>query len=196
MSDRAVVNHATIQRLELSWRKSLNELNCHLHPLDTIASKTRSTLKIMEPADVGKKLWGTESLSHQLVLAVNKLRYKDGRGDPKGFKTYLDNAGLPRGLIPRYRGNRLHIMFHICGKLHSHRDFFLKMFEEGTVTCGGLLGGIRQDFLNPCSQVEIQILGLIGKLLSGHGWPRFTHPVSLKSVTSMASPLSRKLLLL
>ncbi|XP_071787284.1 uncharacterized protein [Asterias amurensis] len=182
MSDRAAVNHATIQRLELSWRKSLNELNCHLHPLDTIASKTRSTLKIMEPADVGKKLWGTESLSHQLVLAVNKLRYKDGRGDPKGFKTYLDNAGLPRGLIPRYRGNRLRIMFHICGKLHSHRDFFLKMFEEGTVTCGGLLGGIRQDFLNPCSQVEIQILGLIGKLLSGPWMATF--------YTSSESPIS------
>ena len=38
MTDRAAVNHATIVQLELSWRKSLNELNCHLHPLDTIAS--------------------------------------------------------------------------------------------------------------------------------------------------------------
>lgn len=149
--------------LNYHGEKNLNELNCHLHPLDTIASKTRSTLKAMEPADVGKKL----CLSHQLILAINKFRFKDGRGDPKGFTTYLDNAGLPRGLIPRYRGNLLHIMFHICGKLHCHRDFFLKLFEESTVTCGGLQGGIRQDFLNPCAQVEIQILGLIGKLLSG-----------------------------
>lgn len=167
MSDRAEVNHATIRQLGLSWRKTLNELNCHIHPLDTIAIKTRSTLKALEPADVGKKLWGTKCLSHQLVLAINKFRYKDGRGDPKGFTTYLDNAGLPKGLIPRYRGNRLHIMFHICGELHCHRDFSPKLFEEGTVTCGGLQGGIRQDFLKRCAQVEIQILGLIGKLASG-----------------------------
>ena len=95
MSDRAAVNHATIRQLELSWGKTLNELNCHLHPLDTIASKIRSTLKALEPADVGKKLWGTKCLSHQLVLAINKFRYKNGRGDPKGFTTYLDNAGFP-----------------------------------------------------------------------------------------------------
>ncbi|KAK6185671.1 hypothetical protein SNE40_007852 [Patella caerulea] len=115
MTDRAAVNHATIQRLEVAWRKSLNELNCHLHPLDTIASATRSVLKQEESSDVSKKLWGTESISHQLVLAINKFRYKDGRGDPRGFKSSLNNAGLPRGL-----------MFHICGKLHHYRDF-LKM---------------------------------------------------------------------
>ena len=40
-------------------------------------------------------------------------------------------------------------MFHICGKFHHYREFFLKLFEEGNVTC--LQGGIRQDFMNPCA---------------------------------------------
>lgn len=178
MTDRAAVNHATIERLQLSWRKTLNELNCHLHPLETIATSTRSVLKAMEPANIDKRLWGTECLAHQLVLAVNKFRYKDGRGDPKGFKSYLDNAGLPRGLIPRYRGNRLHIMFHICGQFYLHQEFFYKLFKEGTVSCGGLQGALSHDFMNPCAQVEIQILGLIGKLLSGPWMAKLYTPAS------------------
>lgn len=38
MTDRTVVNHAAIQRISESWGKPLNELNCHLHPIDTITS--------------------------------------------------------------------------------------------------------------------------------------------------------------
>ncbi|XP_041352647.1 uncharacterized protein LOC121371080 [Gigantopelta aegis] len=105
-------------------------------------------------------------MASQLVLAINKFRYKDGRGDPKGFTNFLDNAGLPRGLIPRYRGNRLHIMFLICGRLFQHKDFFLKFFDEGTVSCGSLQGAIFHDFQSPVARVEIHVLGLIGKLLS------------------------------
>lgn len=84
MSDRAAVNHATIRQLELSWQNTLNELNCHFYPLDIITIETRSTLKVMEPADVGNKLWGTECLSHQLGLAINQFRFKDSRGIQKG----------------------------------------------------------------------------------------------------------------
>lgn len=173
MTDRASVNHATIQRLELNWRKKLNELNCHLHPLDTIASSMRTSLKACEPPDIVKKIFGSDCISHQLVLAINKFRYKDGKGDPKGFTSALESAGLPKGLVPRYRGNRLHIMFHIAGKLHHHEDFFMKLFEEATVTCGGLQTAILHDFKSPVAQVEIQVLGLIGKLLSGPWMAKF-----------------------
>ena len=38
MSDRVTSNHAAICLVNSSWHKVLNELNCHLHPLDTIAS--------------------------------------------------------------------------------------------------------------------------------------------------------------
>ena len=44
MTDR-VVNHNTISRLEETKGKSLNKLNCLLHPLDTIASMCRSAMK-------------------------------------------------------------------------------------------------------------------------------------------------------
>lgn len=182
MTDRATVNHATIQRLELNWRKRLNELNCHLHPLDTIASSVRTALKANEPPDLVKKLYSNDCISHALVLGINKFRYKDGRGDPKGFNSSLESAGLPKGLLPRYRGNRLHIMFHIAGKLHHHRVFFMNLFEETTVTCGGLQTAILHDYRSTTAQVELHVLGLLGKLLSG--------PWMVKFYTSSATQIS------
>ena len=41
------------------------------------------------------------------MVQINKMQYKDGKGDP-------------RGRLPRYRGNRLHILFYICGTLMQY----------------------------------------------------------------------------
>ena len=48
MSDRVATNHATVTKLNNLWQKSLNELNCHLHPLNTITSACKSSLKALE----------------------------------------------------------------------------------------------------------------------------------------------------
>ena len=50
MSDRAAVNHATVEKVNSVWNKSINELNCHLHPLDSISTSCRSALKSVENA--------------------------------------------------------------------------------------------------------------------------------------------------
>ena len=81
------------------------------------------------------QLFGKDCLAGNLVVQINKFRYKDGKGDPnykdgkgdpnykdgkgdpKSFTTFLEDNKLPRGILPRYRGNRLYILFHICGKL-------------------------------------------------------------------------------
>lgn len=102
-----------------------------------------------------------------VVLQVNKFRYKDGKGDPKGFKVFLSDNNLPKGIIPRYRGNRLHVLFHICGKLHEYHDLFMEFFTNGTVSCGGLQASLRSDFGSATARVQGQCLGLIGKLLTG-----------------------------
>ena len=41
LTDCMAVNHAAIGKVSDIWGKSLNELNCHLHPLDTIATATK-----------------------------------------------------------------------------------------------------------------------------------------------------------
>ena len=171
MTDTAIVNHATIVRVCEEWGKSMNELNCHLHPLDTIASATRSTLKSLE---MGKgKLFGNDCFAGNIVLQMNKFRFKDGKGDPKGFTTFLDDNALPRGLIPRYRGNRLHVLFHICGIFTEHHDLLVHFIRHGAVSCGGLQAAILSDFGTATAMGEMRVLGLIGKLLTGPWMTKF-----------------------
>ena len=144
--------------------KPLNELNCNLHPLDTIATSCRSALKSL--VTQRGQLYGNDCIAGNIVLQINKFRYKDGKGDPKGFTTFLCDSVLPRGLIPRYRGNRLHILFHICGKLVEHHQTLNEFFNSGTVSCGGLQSSLKKDFQNGVAVLEMQVLGILGKTLT------------------------------
>ncbi|KAG1655884.1 Protein bric-a-brac 2 [Nymphon striatum] len=164
MTDRVAVNHATIVLLNSFWGKTLTELNCHLHPLDSISTNVRSALNNIE-ADKGK-LFGKDCFAGNIVLQINKMRYKDGKGDPLGFKLFLQANELPIGFIPRYRGNRLHIFFNICGKLFAYHDKFLTFLQSGTA-CGGLRASLREDFVSMIGITELHVCGLIGKLLTG-----------------------------
>ena len=141
MSDRVASNHAAIRLISESWKKELNELNCHLHPLDTVASSARGALKSAETSK--GKLWGNDCFVANIVLAMNKLRFKDGKGDPMGFKSFLSEQLLGKGFIPRYRGNHLHVIFHICGKYFAHHDAFLTYLSSG-LTLGGLRAALLQ----------------------------------------------------
>ena len=127
MTDRVAVNHATIQRLKETWRKSLNELS----PIGTHCQFVTFSLKACESTK--GTLFRSACIAANIVLVINKFRYKDGKGYPKGFTAFLDEAGLPRGVIPRYQGNRLHILFHICGKLLNSFVWWPKMKSK----CGG-----------------------------------------------------------
>lgn len=115
LTDRCASNHAAIRLVNETWDKSLNELNCHLHPLDSISNKVRTALKKYEKdRQFPKKILGSDCLAGDLVVQINKLRFKNSKGDPLGFVVLLDEKKLPHGILPRYRGNRLHIFFHIC----------------------------------------------------------------------------------
>ena len=73
MTDRAAANHAAIRIVNEAFGKTLLEVNCHLHPLDTIASKCCSTLLSLET--VKPKLYGTGCFAERITLALNKMRY-------------------------------------------------------------------------------------------------------------------------
>ncbi|XP_065656483.1 uncharacterized protein LOC136081955 [Hydra vulgaris] len=164
MSDRVATNHATV-KLKLVWQKSLNELNCHLLPLDTMTNSCKSSLKALETSK--GTLFGRDCIASNIVLQLNKLRYKDGKGDPKGFVAFLDQHKLPRGLLPRYRGNRLHILFHTCGILIHHYEILKTFLFSGLALCRGLRYSLYQDFTSETGIREFCALALIGKLLPG-----------------------------
>nr|XP_047135654.1 uncharacterized protein LOC124812735 [Hydra vulgaris] len=165
MSDRVATNHATVTKLNLVWQKPFNELNCHLHPLDTMTSSCKSSLKALETSK--GKLFGRDCIAANIVVQLNKLRYKDAKGDPKGFVTFLDQHELPRGLLLRYGGNRLHILFHTCGILIHHYAILKIFLCSGLALCGGLQNSLFQDFTSEIGIRELCVLALIGKLLSG-----------------------------
>nr|XP_047136623.1 uncharacterized protein LOC124813509 [Hydra vulgaris] len=165
MADRVAANHAAIQLINSSWGKVLNELNCHVHPLETIATACRSALKSIEKNK--GVLFSKDCIAGNIVLQMNKMRYKNGKGDPKGFTIFLNEMKLPKGLIPRYRGNRLHILFHICGIFIQHYNSIIKFLSSDVVSCGGLKSSLKIDFINETAKKEMCVLGLLGKTLTG-----------------------------
>ena len=48
LTDRCAANHVAIELLNETWDKHLNELYCHLHPLDMIATSMRSAMNEYE----------------------------------------------------------------------------------------------------------------------------------------------------
>ncbi|XP_047138521.2 uncharacterized protein LOC124814655 [Hydra vulgaris] len=171
MSDRVAVNHLTISKVCATWGKSLNELNCHLHPLDTIATSCRSALKSLENEKC--KLFGNDCMATLIILAINKMRFKDVKGDPQGFINFLDNNDLPRGIIPRYRGNRLHILFHTCFILIKHHSKFKQYLTVGTVKCKSLQATLRTVFCSATAIKQLCVLAVFGKLLTGPWMKKF-----------------------
>jgi hypothetical protein len=164
LTDRVASNHAAIRLINSAWNKTLFELNCHLHPLDSVTSKVKTSL--IQCEDGNGKIFGKDCLAANVVLQMNKLRYKDGKGDPQGFKNFLTTNGLAKGFIPRYRGNRLHILFHLCGKYFAYFELFSSFLKNGT-SLGGLRSSLLTDFENPITMLEFHVLGLIGKIFSG-----------------------------
>lgn len=173
LTDRCAANHAAIRLVCASWNKALNELNCNLHPLSLKRLFPKNALKEIEQSmGITGKIKGKECIGANIVVQMNKMRYMDGKGDPRGFKAFLNDKNLPLGLIPRYRGNRLHILFHICGIFSSHHAA-LKSYLCGGTSCGSLRASILEDFNSTAGQVEMQVLGLLGKLLTGPWMTKF-----------------------
>ena len=170
MTDRCAANHAALRSVCSHWKKNLNELNCHLHPPDSFASSSRAALKKLEQRK--GSLLGNDCIAANLILQINKLRYKDGKGDPRGFISFLAKHNLPRCVLPRYRGNRLHVLYATSAVLVENYDLFLDFFKSGT-SCGGLRRSILQDFTDETAKLELRVLGLLGNNLSGSWMKRF-----------------------
>ena len=173
LTDRRAANHAAIQLVNGTWGKTLNELNCHLHPLDSLATSTKKAMKKVEKDHgLSGTLHGSECIAGNIVFCLSKMRYKDGKGDPKGFKAFLDRQGLKRSLILRNRGNCLHLLFHTAGIIVQHHEHFMTYLEQGSAV-PRLRQCLLTDLKTTQARVELQVLGLLGKLLTGPWMTQF-----------------------
>ena len=80
-----------------SWRKpsaKLVELNWNVHLLESLTSKARTALKT--DSDAKEETLRIDCAAVEVIYGLHKLRYKQGKGDPKGFKAFFKSKGIPR----------------------------------------------------------------------------------------------------
>ena len=66
------------------------ELNCNVHPLDGIAKKCTNILKNYDAEMAIKSdTFGRDCCVVNLIYGITKMRCKQGKGDPAGFKHFL-----------------------------------------------------------------------------------------------------------
>ena len=98
VTDRCVVNHAVVTQLEEIWKHHIIEMKCNVHPLDGVAASANKTLKQYEQDKCYKgKLFGNNSSAVNVIAAVSKLRFKNGKGDPRGLKDFLKRKSVSLG---------------------------------------------------------------------------------------------------
>ena len=120
LSDRAVVNHCVRVQLEQRLNSELLELNCNVHPLDGLASEARKTLKKVDSKyEIKSTLYENDCCAANVTYGLSKMRYKNGKGDPKGFKQYMRKHQIQLKLTTRHVGNWRHMLFRLAGSSTS-----------------------------------------------------------------------------
>ena len=163
IGDRVPVNHCVVNMLSETLGKDLVELNCNVHPLDGLAGTTRKLLL----DNVKSVTFGKEAACVNFISAMSKMRFKNGKGDPHGFKLHLKSQKIPCKMIPRYVGNRLHILFELAGVYFCFRETLLNYLCHFCPVTNGLRTSLIKDYQNKDILEQLQVVGLFGKLLTG-----------------------------
>ncbi|XP_074657147.1 uncharacterized protein LOC141910312 [Tubulanus polymorphus] len=166
-SDRVNVNGSTVRALEADLDIKLLYLNCNVHPLESVARKCRELLKEEFDQDIESYTFGSNCRAGNLLYGLSKMRYKQGKGDPGGFKLFLSQNGLSTGALPRYVGNRFHVIFHLAAVVFSLRDLLVTYLETRCNVSNPLKPALLKDMKNPLILTHLRVLGIIGKLLTG-----------------------------
>lgn len=166
ISDRVAVNHAVVKELQKAQAVNADflELNCNVHPLDTLSSTSRSVLKA---TNIKGATYGNDCAAANFIHGLSKLRYKQGKGDPVRFKAFMKAKHIPLKMFPRYVGNRMHILFHLTGITFYLKDDLLEFLTKYSAARGGLSAALAKDIQNTDILDHLQVLGLFGKYVTG-----------------------------
>ena len=117
--------------------------------------------------------FGREGCAVNCVYLMTEMRYKQGKGDPVGFKQFMRQENIKPDTIVRYVGNRLHVLFHLAGIFFFLRGKPLHYFKCICNNRTSLRTALKKDLENDTIVVQLRALGLMGKLLSGPWMQRF-----------------------
>ena len=97
-----------------------------MHPLDGIAKKCTYLLKVYDKEyNITSDTFGNGCCAVNFMYARTKMCFKQGKGDPGGFKQFFRQENIKPGIIVRYVGNRFHVVFHLAGVLYYLREKIL-----------------------------------------------------------------------
>ena len=101
--------------------------------------------------------FGRDCCAVNFIIAMNKMRFKQGKGDPSDFKQFLRQHNIKPSIIIRYVGNRFHVMFHLAGVLYYLREKLLIYLDKScnnTTTLRTSLLKEKRIFYYNCVHLE------------------------------------------
>ena len=100
------------------------------------------------------------------MYVMTKMCFKQGKGDPGGFKQFLRQENIKPGIIVRYVGNRFHVVFHLAGVLYYLREKLLIYLDTSCRNTTSLRSALQKGLRNDKSLLQFQALSIIGKLVT------------------------------
>ena len=113
--------------------------------------------------------YGRDGSVVNVIYSISKMWYKNGKGDPKGFKHFMttNNIKTNINMMIRYVGNHMHVLFHLAGSIYFIREKLLLYLQKYCSCQTGFRTSLLKDLSSPYIQIQLKVLGLIGKLLTG-----------------------------
>ena len=107
------------------------ELKCNVHPLDSISTDIRGAFKKYDKEpNIESSTSGSDCRVGNLIYGLTKLRYKQGKDDPAGFKHFLRQENIKPGVIVLYVGNIFHVLFSLSGIFFQLKDKLLNYLQH------------------------------------------------------------------
>jgi hypothetical protein len=128
--------------------------------LDGLACEARKTLQgIQKESGLKSVVFGKDCATVNVVGALSKMRYKNGTGDPKGFKNFMKVNGIKSQMIPRYVGNRMYILFHLSGTFYFLQDKLMVYLEKFCNCNSPFKPALIKDLSNVAIVIHLKALG-------------------------------------
>ena len=183
MTDRCVTNDSVDRKLqEAIGSQHLNSFRCSMHPLDAFyhacEKAIRSEEKNKEEQKTNQQMpfkKGSESNTHALLRAVDKLFHDLGCGCGKDLSEFLRSKGFNNtdeihdktAAYFRFVGNRFNIYFIDAMLAFSYsnaiQEFFLKVHHPSNFLQIAVSNGFKEGSCN----TPMRALGLIGRFVTG-----------------------------
>ena len=117
--------------------------------------------------DVKGNVFGKEAAAVNLTYGLGKMRYKNGKGDPKEFKQFMKAQNIKSKMIVRYVGNRMYVLFHLAGVFFFLRAKLLDYLQKYCNNNTSFNTSLIKDLQHKSITLQLKALGLLGKVLTG-----------------------------